>query len=1085
MKSNEKLSKESLINGDKSKCAEIFRHRPGGKDQAVAAVGINQEFPNTSAEKIKLVIWDLDDTVWNGTLSEGEVSVKDEISDLIRALPYRGVINSVCSKNDEAQAFEKLRELNLLDSIVYCSVNWESKAQRIRNIISMLQLRACNVLFVDDNDFNLREAKFLLPDLQVIKADNLIEALERKDVLFAEKDDKNRTRHNQYKILVRRSEKKSSYSSNEQFLWDSDITVECLEDNEEYFERIHEMITRNNQLNFTKNRISLDEVRTLFSDPSVRSGCVLVKDRYGDHGIAGCYAVKDNRLEQFVFSCRILNMGVEQWVYAMLGYPDITVAQPVASHLVKNSKPEWINRNEKRVEKSPLNVNDKRILVYGSCPLRPVWAYLEPIFPNSYFAEIDPEPSICNLAVAAAESKEYINSVLKKVGTFHQKYTFDRNIFLNGVDYVLVSLDEAMSFYKYSCDGHHFYSKKLTEQSAENDILQNYTEEPIDYNDIEISLEIIADQMKNTVLMIMLNPETEFPLKGKNTDYQRRIRLNSLAEKLSSRRNNIRLIDIRKYTGSPLDFYDTYAGHFNRSIAYKVAQDIVKIIAPDSYHDKSVNLPKGVSLVKNVTVELDKSVVLEISIGIRNGVLTLSVKDAQDSGRIDDCTFDYELYCGSVRESFIKYTDKQNVQIHCGHPGVYYGWVTVRDANGSQHRYLSESLNYTEFNYFLYEDFSDSESVGHLEDIKQFCEKNSETRKTVSEAIADIANLSAEGVSISDYFLFRDIKEIYLFTDDEFGNVIIPFLLKSGINIKHIYSIDAKSYFAFEGGTTLLLTDNINKIEIENGEHILFAYSGREYEKWTWLLKIKGAQIHVLSYVISALKTKTYFLHRVCSMNLPRVICVRSPHLHPFYSFPYTSVLASEKALKKIETEPPQKTVDPVSHIRLWKDRTLDGETIVNGIRKTSGQPEDCNRSIYVFGDSYVYGYGVADDQTIPSNLQVLCKEEYTVRNMANIFEMTDGDHIIRSIFNRHYKSDDIIVILHTCWMQKDALKRWHWFNWEECENTDTVETLDAFPLFMDRDRKEYFLTKGAYNAEGNRALAELIWNYLKEGKSK
>lgn len=1036
-------------------------------------------------EKIKLVIWDLDDTVWTGRVSENEVSEKTEITDLIRSLPYRGVINAVCSKNDEQQALEKLGELNLLDSFVFFSINWESKANRIKDMITVLQLRACNVVFVDDNYFNLQEAKYLLPDLQVIQVDRFLPSLEKKEIQFAEKDDKTLSRHNQYKTLVNRAETKSSYSSNEEFLYDSDIRVECSEDNEGRFERIHEMITRNNQLNFTKNRISLGEVCTLFSDPAVRSGCVTVKDRYGDHGIVGCYAVKDNRLEQFVFSCRILNMGVEQWVYAMLGYPEITVVEPVASRLEKNVKPEWINRSSDDTDEASLNVSDKKILVYGSCPLRPVWAYLESSFPQSYFAEIDPEPSICNLAVAATEPEDYTDYVLKKVGTFHQQYTFDRNAFTGWADYVLISLDEALSFYKYSYDGHCFYSKKLTEQSAQKDILRNYTEEPVSYEDLENALEIIASHMKSATLLILLNPDTEFPVVGKNSDYRKRLRLNRMAEEFSSKKDNVRIIDIRKYTRSSTDFYDLYAGHFIRSVAYRVAGDIVQLIAHESEHGNSPNLLHGKSVARNVTLNLNNSVNLEISVGIRNGLLTLAVRDEQGAGGLDECTFDYEIYCGSIRENLVSNTGKQSIQMNCRQPGIYYGVVTVHAADGSEFKYSSESLNYTGFNYIYYEDPSDREFESHLEDLKQFCWNNEDRRKAARESIADLANLAAEGISVSDYFLTQGIKEISLFTDDEYGSVIIPFIHKAGIAIKHIYSTDSRAYFALDGGTTLYLTDNINQIEVENGEHILFAYNGQEFEKWKWYFKLKGAQIHVLTYVISVLKTRTYFLNRIRSMYLPRTICVRSPHLHPFYTFSYTSVLATEKTAKKIDANIPEKTVDPVTNIRLWKDKSSGSENIVNGRRITVGQPRECPRNIYVFGDSYVYGYGVSDDETIPSCLQALCGDQYRVSNMANTFDVIDGDHMIRSIFHRQYGPDDIIVFFHTSWRQREALKRWHWFNWEECESSDAVETLDAFPLFLNQDREEYFLAKGAYNAAGNQVIAELLWDYLKEGMRK
>ena len=64
-------------------------------------------------EIIKLIIWDLDDTFWRGTLSEGYVSPIPENISLLHILTDRGVVNSICSKNDYEQTVAKLEELKV------------------------------------------------------------------------------------------------------------------------------------------------------------------------------------------------------------------------------------------------------------------------------------------------------------------------------------------------------------------------------------------------------------------------------------------------------------------------------------------------------------------------------------------------------------------------------------------------------------------------------------------------------------------------------------------------------------------------------------------------------------------------------------------------------------------------------------------------------------------------------------------------------------------------------------------------------------------------------------------------------------
>ena len=69
-------------------------------------------------EKIKLVIWDLDDTFWKGTISEEEVAVINENVESVKLLTDCGIINSICSKNDYDVAREKLTQLGVWEYFV-------------------------------------------------------------------------------------------------------------------------------------------------------------------------------------------------------------------------------------------------------------------------------------------------------------------------------------------------------------------------------------------------------------------------------------------------------------------------------------------------------------------------------------------------------------------------------------------------------------------------------------------------------------------------------------------------------------------------------------------------------------------------------------------------------------------------------------------------------------------------------------------------------------------------------------------------------------------------------------------------------
>ena len=68
--------------------------------------------------KTKLIIWDLDETLWDGILSEGGIVFKPEILNFIEELTTKGIVNSICSKNTYADVKNKF----LFNSVILKNV---------------------------------------------------------------------------------------------------------------------------------------------------------------------------------------------------------------------------------------------------------------------------------------------------------------------------------------------------------------------------------------------------------------------------------------------------------------------------------------------------------------------------------------------------------------------------------------------------------------------------------------------------------------------------------------------------------------------------------------------------------------------------------------------------------------------------------------------------------------------------------------------------------------------------------------------------------------------------------------------------
>lgn len=274
--------------------------------------------------KAKLVIWDLDDTLWKGTLAEGDdVEVIDERVDLIKALNACGVVNSICSKNDFDSAKAVLEEKGLWDLFVFPEIAFEPKGALVQRIIKDMQLRAPDVIFVDDNHLNLREVEHANESIRVVDATS-DETNELLRAVLQAYGGKKKSRVEEYRILEQKrgDAKRLALGSNEEFLATCDIKVCIVErtDNLRFAKRIEELINRTNQLNFLKSRVPDGSMAEYIANSTVNDTfSVFVWDKYGYYGLVGFAAVERRRkLVHFAFSCRVMNMGIEAALAAHL-----------------------------------------------------------------------------------------------------------------------------------------------------------------------------------------------------------------------------------------------------------------------------------------------------------------------------------------------------------------------------------------------------------------------------------------------------------------------------------------------------------------------------------------------------------------------------------------------------------------------------------------------------------------------------------------------------------------------------------------------------------------------------------------------
>ena len=347
-------------------------------------------------EAVRLVIWDLDEVLWKGTFTEGGIQYDHGVHQTVIALAQRGIMSSICSNNDHAQIRALLVEKGLWDYFIFPSIAWQPKGPRLQAIVEAAQLRPETILFVDDNPTNRAEAQHFVPGIQVSNERVVPEFLVRP--LFQGKDDRGLVRLHHYKILERRQiESQAEGADRNGFLRASNIRVDIDYDVEANIDRAIELINRTNQLNFTKQRLPEDPgeareaLRGILRNHWIQAGLVRVSDIYGDYGFCGLYVFSNVRtgahLLHYCFSCRILHMGVEQWLYDRLGRPGIAVIGEVLSDLnAHDAAPDWIALgpgNDQGVWSSRI-AEFSCVIARGTCDVSAIIHYCKPISRETY-----------------------------------------------------------------------------------------------------------------------------------------------------------------------------------------------------------------------------------------------------------------------------------------------------------------------------------------------------------------------------------------------------------------------------------------------------------------------------------------------------------------------------------------------------------------------------------------------------------------------------------------------------------------------------------------------------------------------------
>jgi FkbH-like protein len=118
----------------------------------------------------KCVVWDLDNTVWDGICLEGNVYPRAEVKKTIVELDNRGILHSIASRGDEDVAVDVLKRHDLFKYFLVPKINWLPKNSNIISIVDELGISVDSIVFIDDDVFELEQIRYMIPEVVTIAA---------------------------------------------------------------------------------------------------------------------------------------------------------------------------------------------------------------------------------------------------------------------------------------------------------------------------------------------------------------------------------------------------------------------------------------------------------------------------------------------------------------------------------------------------------------------------------------------------------------------------------------------------------------------------------------------------------------------------------------------------------------------------------------------------------------------------------------------------------------------------------------------------------------------------------------------------
>lgn len=305
---------------------------------------------STPATARKVIVTDLDDTAWAGTLGEdgpAGISARPETGTyhfaayqrFLALLASQGVVLAIASRNSPSDVDDVLRDPALradagieleagMFAVLSCSQ--DSKVIQVKRICERLNILPESVVFIDDDPAERFGVESGLPGVLCLaapRAATVASLLHQLRCLFpvARPTAEDTGRTDLYRLRAAGEETRGEYATRTEFLHALELRGRFSFVRDGRAARPFQLYNKTNQFNLTGHRASSGEWQQWLDSADCHCVQGSLADRFGDHGIVFVALVKlrDRTLhiENAVLSCRVFNRTLEtaflHWISRM------------------------------------------------------------------------------------------------------------------------------------------------------------------------------------------------------------------------------------------------------------------------------------------------------------------------------------------------------------------------------------------------------------------------------------------------------------------------------------------------------------------------------------------------------------------------------------------------------------------------------------------------------------------------------------------------------------------------------------------------------------------------------------------------